>query len=516
MARQSLNTRGLRPIVLETPKSGMDMLFEEISKYASPEYQLKKQQLETEQSRYNARLELERQDRIKEQSRYDDLKAARDRDYDLRKDNYDLNIRNERKKTLGNNFLTFKQELGTSIEGLPLSSIANLEFPTSAYLTDPVNLNKGEKYLETIKNKAQSRLELGKERVESFNTAFKKNLNPDTNADLFMSSDYTDFISSEIFKDAGEVDQKTSMMIKNQMKLIPLYDGQIESYIAALNLNTEGYTNQGLEELTGKRKDLMDNIERFINPQETVEFEDPFTDYQGALDRAQYITERGLSLPVSLGGETNDYDLVFSDDSDDEIILATALDLARNNATGSDVNSVSVDRPEDAPEDIPNWMFEPITEGGQPTDKKKNRLIEGLSTSIAGSPAANKEEDDTELFTEDIPSDERSKIPSKLKDARYGAKDIQKKIKQIKKDEVQSKTSPNAQTRKNISEGLETKKKELKIMFNSIYNSNNNSFFDDESERIKKLRADKPFLRGRPLKYREFLTTEEINLLKSL
>tara|TARA_R110002167_G_scaffold63229_1_gene178396 strand:- start:156 stop:641 length:486 start_codon:yes stop_codon:yes gene_type:complete len=161
-------------------------------------------------------------------------------------------------------------------------------------------------------------------------------------------------------------------------------------------------------------------------------------------------------------------------------------------------------------------MFEPITEGGQPTDKKKNRLIEGLSTSIAGSPAANKEEDDTELFTEDIPSDERSKIPSKLKDARYGAKDIQKKIKQIKKDEVQSKTSPNAQTRKNISEGLETKKKELKIMFNSIYNSNNNSFFDDESERIKKLRADKPFLRGRPLKYREFLTTEEINLLKSL
>jgi hypothetical protein len=258
-----------------------------LAKYADPDYQLRKQQLETEQSRYDARLELANQNRIKEQSRYDDLKAARDRDYDLRKDNYDLNIRNERKKTLGNNFLTFKQELGTSIEGLPLSSIANLKFPTSAYLTDPVNLNKGEKYLETIKRKAQSRFELGKERVESFNTAFKKNLNPDTNADLFMSSDYTDFISSEIFKDAGEVDQKTSMMIKNQMKLIPLYDGQIESYIDALKVDTEGYTTQGLEELTGKRRDLMDNIERFINPQETVEFEDPFT--EDTEDTVDYI-----------------------------------------------------------------------------------------------------------------------------------------------------------------------------------------------------------------------------------
>ena len=514
MARQSLNTRGLRPIVLETPKSGMDMFFEEISKYASPEYQLKKQQIETEQSRYNARLELEEQDREKEQSRYNDLKNAKRRDYQLRKDSYELGVKKERKTTLSNNFLTFKQELGTSIEGLPLSSIANLKFPTSAYLTDPVNLNKGEKYLETIKRKAQSRFELGKERVESFNTAFKKNLNPDTNADLFMSSDYTDFISSEIFKDAGEVDQKTSMMIKNQMKLIPLYDGQIESYIDALKVDTEGYTTQGLEELTGKRKDLMDTIERSINPQETVEFEDAFTE-----DTVDYIgrnTPGAKEFFSSFGGETNDYDLAFSDDSDDEIILATALDLARNNATGSDVDSVSVDRPEDAPEDVPDWMFEPITEGGQPTDKKKNRLIEGLSTSIAGSPAANKEEDDTELFAEDIPSDEKKKIPNKLKEARYGAKDIKKQIKQIKKDEVLSKSAPSLQTRKNISKKLGTKKKELKIMFKMIYNIDSDSFFDDESKRIEKLRIDKPFLNDKPLKYREFLTAEEINFLKSL
>jgi len=506
MARQSLNTRGLRPIVLETPKSGMDMFFEEISKYASPEYQLKKQQIETEQSRYNARLELEEQDREKEQSRYNDLKNAKRRDYQLRKDSYELGVKKERKTTLSNNFLTFKQELGTSIEGLPLSSIANLKFPTSAYLTDPVNLNKGEKYLETIKRKAQSRLDLGKKRVESFNTAFKKNLNPDTNADLFMSSDYTDFISSEIFKDAGEVDQKTSMMIKNQMKLISLYDVQIESYAGALKLETEGYTTQGLEELTGKKNDLMDTIERSINPQETVEFEDAFAE----------DTPGAKEFSSSFDGETNDYDLAFSDDSDDEIILATALDLARNNATGSDVDSVSVDRPEDAPEDVPDWMFEPITEGGQPTDKKKNRLIEGLSTSIAGSPAANKEEDDTELFAEDIPSDEKKKIPNKLKEARYGAKDIKKQIKQIKKDEVLSKSAPSLQTRKNISKKLGTKKKELKIMFKMIYNIDSDSFFDDESKRIEKLRIDKPFLNDKPLKYREFLTAEEINFLKSL
>lgn len=102
MARQSLNTRGLRPIVLETPKSGMDMLFEEISKYASPEYQLatreqeradallglkQKEQLESSNLR-KEQLELTRSQERRTQASF--MQAKKDRDNQKLKDEFSM------------------------------------------------------------------------------------------------------------------------------------------------------------------------------------------------------------------------------------------------------------------------------------------------------------------------------------------------------------------------------------------------------------------------------------------
>jgi len=98
-------TKSNRPIVIQEPQSGLDTFLTEIAKYASPEYQqqqklneradarfeLEKQQVNDARQRYINQQAEKNQEKILEQTRYDEQKKIRDEERKYVKDERQIN-----------------------------------------------------------------------------------------------------------------------------------------------------------------------------------------------------------------------------------------------------------------------------------------------------------------------------------------------------------------------------------------------------------------------------------------
>ena len=130
-------------------------------------------------------------------------------------------------------------------------------------------------------------------------------------------------------------------------------------------------------------------------------------------------------------------------------------------------------------------------------------------------------DDEVEIFPEgddDKPSEFNKKVPSpKLRDARYGIKYLRNDLESVMRDEkMLSDGLPNKSAEKNMRAVIKKKKDKLRDTFLEIYDKDSKAFYDDDLERVKKVRKIHPHLKDRPMKYREYLTNEEFKYLISL
>ena len=144
-----------------------------------------------------------------------------------------------------------------------------------------------------------------------------------------------------------------------------------------------------------------------------------------------------------------------------------------------------------------------VEEGQEDEVQFLDRLLSGVSGVQAKTPPRNREPKDFD-------------VPRNLRDARAGSEFLKDKIKKLKKDIETSKTAPNPQTRKNFKEGLPKKIEELKKLFSSIYDESTDTFYDDNSEAIRRKRERFPVLKDKPLSYRELLGDDLIKFINSL
>ena len=196
MARQSLNTRGLRPIVLETPKSGMDMLFEEISKYASPEYQLATR----EQERADALLGLKQKEQLESSN--------------LRKEQLELTRSQERRTQAS--FMQDKEDR----KNQKLKDEFSMIYPTE--LT-PEGLDNAESYANMHLSKSDSypifmnKIKQDRNVLQSQNEKIDALGNSITTIDPEFVYDSSNESHRELIKNQGD------FILKNELVLIVLF-----------------------------------------------------------------------------------------------------------------------------------------------------------------------------------------------------------------------------------------------------------------------------------------------------
>ena len=197
----------------------------------------------------------------------------------------------------------------------------------------------------------------------------------------------------------------------------------------------------------------------------------------------------------------DDYNILFADDNE---IGENVLAQIQANQNATDDSEVAIDG--DFPDDSSAYRPAIVPENLSQEDREEldvPALLSGLGMAQAKTPSRNREPKDFD-------------VPKNLRDARNGSEFLKDKIKKLRRDIKTSETAPNLQTRENFKKELPKQIKELKELFSSIYDESTDTFYDDNSEAIRRRRERFPVLKDKPLSYRELLGDDFIKFINSL
>ena len=498
-------------VVLQQAPTGLDTFLEEISKYASPEYQLRKKESE----RADARLELSRRQQQQVEERYEDSLRQQQFSNDLASKQEDrlqtaANINEE------NNLRTRADKTFTNAtSGFGVQEL--IDTPTEAFLadiTDPKERMLVERRVNSLKTKAGAQ----RNSIMKFKDDYNKR-NPD-----FEISDNTAMV---LFGNPEEharhlsrvyLDRDAGKMNDIQKDQVDFFTKEIGRMSKALtDLETKEASLPGVDYSTQKEElqlgldNAYSKIEKILNI--SSQGGDEGNPYSGGVvnpySKVDAKIEEFKKNPAEVLARTfntqnvneDDYDILFADENE---IGENVLAQIQANQNATDDSEVAIDG--DFPDDSSAYSPAIVPENLSQEDREEldvPALLSGLGMAQAKTPSRNREPKDFD-------------VPKNLRDARNGSEFLKDKIKKLRKDIKTSETAPNPQTRKNFKEGLPKKIEELKKLFSSIYDESTDTFYDDNSEDIRRKRERFPVLKDKPLSYRELLGDDLIKFINSL
>ena len=541
-----------RRIVLQEPESGLDVFLKELSRYASPQYQLSLR----EQERADARLELSKRQMDENERRYQDSlrqqKFRNDRaiaSEEIANERFQFNKRNSE-------YAIARQNIDDAFTGMNPRQAANMNIDSLVIgIEDPTVNLRSRKYAESLVKRGKQQFDRISSTLDIYN-----NQNPespmtlDTALDVFRD----DKSINEVFKSAyfskGDLSpkeraqistitprltslrkQQADLLVQKASGVVGVDDALAEVIVNIDNLQgrldsilqtsstqigdatIDAYSNRGAPEGDGGAPEGDEGIRKPppVEEERTTAIPDfLLTDYTPGEMAGAFASD-------------DMYNVLFSDEED---IVDSAVDMANRNASGEDVKDVVIGQggeQEDAKTYTMNSAQEAVN-SGDIKDLEDARslgipesIISGLSFTQADTDGrqTSPPPEDLDLF----PRQEQGggfslqEPPAKLKDATFGIKDFRKLLKKLNRNsELLSQGVPNKTTEDNIRKANDKLRDELKEMFSKIYDKGSKSFYDDNLKRIEDNRRTFPSLKEKPLKYREFFTNEEFSLLKSL
>jgi hypothetical protein len=498
-------------VVLQQAPTGLDTFLEEISKYASPEYQLRKKESE----RADARLELSRRQQQQVEERYEDSLRQQKFSNDLASKqedrlqkaatiNEENNLRNRADKTFTN-----------ATSGFGVQEL--IDTPTEAFLadiTDPKERMLVERRVNSLKTKAGAQ----RTSIMKFKDDYNKR-NPDNEISdntamvLFGNPEEHARHLSRVYldRDAGKMND----IQKDQVDFFTKEIGRMSK--ALTDLETKEASLPGVDYSTQKEElqlgldNAYSKIEKILNISSQG---DSSVDAYGGnsvnpYSRVDAKIEEFKQNPAEVLARTfntqnvneDDYDILFADDNE---IGENVLAQIQANQNATDDSEVAIDG--DFPDDSSAYSPAIVPENLSQEDREEldvPAFLSGLGMAQAKTPSRSRKSKDFD-------------VPRNLRDARAGSEFLKDKIKKLRKDIKTSETAPNPQTRKNFKEGLPKKIEELKKLFSSIYDESTDTFYDDNSEDIRRKRERFPVLKDKPLSYRELLGDDLIKFISSL
>ena len=510
-------------VVLQQAPTGLDTFLEEISKYASPEYQLRKRESE----RADARLELSRRQQQQVEERYEDSLRQQQFSNDLASKQEDrlqraANINEE------NNLRTRADKTFTdATSGFGIQEL--IDTPTDAFLVD-ITDSKERMLVERKVNSLKTKAGAQRTSIMKFKDDYNKR-NPDNeisdNTAMVLFGDPEEHAKhlSRVYldRDAGKMND----FQKGQVNFFTKQIGRMSKTLTDLEIKEASlpgvdYSLQK-EELQLDLSNAYSQIEKILNISSQG---DSNVDAYGGnavnpYSRVDAKIEEFKQNPAEVLARTfntqnvneDDYGILFADDKEiGENVLAQFQ--ANQNATDDSEVSINAESPDfmgtaDEPEkdlsddEIKEMRNLAVEEGKEDEVQFLNRLLSGVSGVQAKTPSRSREPKDFD-------------VPRNLRDARAGSEFLKDKIKKLRKDIETSETAPNLQTRENFKKGLPKKIEELKELFSSIYDKSTDTFYDDNSEDIRRKRERFPVLKDKPLSYRELLGDDLIKFINSL
>tara|TARA_R100000234_G_C5003281_1_gene181341 strand:- start:2906 stop:4573 length:1668 start_codon:yes stop_codon:yes gene_type:complete len=429
-------------IVLEKAPTGLDVLFEEISKYASPEYQ----NMIRENERADARLELS-QNQYKESVEQNKLTRLREQEQDqLARDKFGLQEKQYELDSFKDAYNTTKAEIDANIAfSYPDSqSLANMDVDAVLAQINTGNPEHDNKIKPRLRKNLQAKKDFAL-RQESLATDFKDRYNA-RNPNLAYSMDmddarmfmkdpksYQSYLYSNYIKDRNNItdDDKSALSyytnrlasletkrnkLAEQFALMPEDDEAYETTKAQLETfdkNISNFEAQASKIIAkgqgGGGGDLSD---AFITTKENG-----IDEQVNILAKRDELIRRGLGAPPTLSDDGS-YDLAFGSDNEaDQVIADNAIDTATKNIAEDNVDDVAfannytdptelrrVTEQDQAMEYSKNSIQEAI-DAGEIKDKAdakslgiSDKIIAGLNFAQAGDTSKRRDSADEELF----------------------------------------------------------------------------------------------------------------------
>ena len=334
-----------RRIVLQEPESGLDVFLKELSKYASPQYQLSLR----EQERADARLELSKRQMDENEDRYQDSLNQQKFQNDIASQNAEINKEKFQIEKSNSDFEIAKQYINESFSGMNAEDIAGTEI--ESLLIDVKDIkakSRARQYAENIIKSGRRQLGTIVSRMNLYNQGkdAKSKISKAEALDLFGDDKtYNEFLVNNYLKQGRLTDVQKALISSNTSRLTSLRSNQIdliEKKASGLDVSDEE-----LSEVAFTIQTLQEGIDSILQPPNTQRGDsnrDPYSGI-GALDNV-LSNDQGLSpLKPEDGFATDDmYNVLFSDDED---IVDSAVDMASRNASGKDVKDVNIASSED-------------------------------------------------------------------------------------------------------------------------------------------------------------------------
>jgi len=494
-------------IILQQAPTGLDTFLEEISKYASPEYQLRKRESE----RADARLELSRRQQQQFEERYEDSLIQQKFSNELASKQEDR-LQNAANINEENNLRTRADKTFTdATSGFGIQEL--IDTPTETFLADikdPKERMLVERRVNSLKRKAGAQRASIMKFKDDYNVR-----NPD-----FEISDNT---AIALFGDPDEHAKHLSMVYLNKDagKMNDIQKGQVSFFTSEIgrmskaltDLETKEASLEGVDYTTQKEElqlgidNAHSKIEKILNISNDSAVDayggnsvNPYSKVDAKIEEFKQNPAEVLARTFNTQNvNEDDYNILFADDNEiGENVLAQIQ--ANQNATDDSEVSINAESPDfmgtaDEPEkdlsdnEIKEMRNLAVEEGKEDEVQFLDRLLSGVS-GVQAQPAKKPEtSQDAELFPKqeekgvfgkEIPGKDKGAFSQerKLRNPSVGSKILKKRIKNLKRDIKISETAPNLNVRENFKKGLPKQIQELKDLFNTIYDESTNAFYN--------------------------------------
>jgi hypothetical protein len=350
-------------VILQQAPTGLDTFLEEISKYASPEYQLRKKESE----RADARLELSRNQQEESDLRYRDSVRQQRFQNELAEEKFDLERNKFQQDSFRDNYNIAKGEL---------DQVLALSYSDSKSLAD-MNVESvlanvsDEKVKSRLKPYLQSRKQFGASQEENANNFMDRynDRNPNNTMDIFDArrfigdeQAYRTFLNDSYIKDKPDITQSDARKLSyfvNRIGAIEKKRNALQESFALMKEEDTGY-KEAKDQLGAYDTDIT----RFETQAAQIvgrgqggqggqtggELPNIFGEDGAQSSGMDYLAsafptlrqdQQMVDTPIPF--RDDDYDIAFSsEDEATDTIVEDAVDTAVNNASGDNVEDVSL------------------------------------------------------------------------------------------------------------------------------------------------------------------------------
>ena len=424
-----------RRIVLQEPESGLDVFLKELSKYASPQYQLSLR----EQERADARLELSKRQMDENERRYQNSltqqKFQNDRAIateNIAKERFQFNKRNSE-------YAIARQNIDDAFTGLNSRQMANMNIDSLVIgIEDPTVNLRSRKYAESLMNRGKQQFDRISSTLDIYNNQNPESLMTlDTALDVFRDDKSINKVFTDAYFSKGDLTDREKAQISTITPRLTSLRKQQADLLVQKASGIAG-VDDALAQIIVNIDNLQGRLDSILQTSSTQRGDATINPYsnrgqtgggEGIPKPPPIEEERTTAIPDFLledytpgemaGAFASDdmYNVLFSDEED---IVDSAVDMANRNASGEDVKDVVIDSAREPANQLDESVTEKdikdmLTEAKEEGKDEEVDFLESALSGLSSLGAKEREEPSIEPVEAELFSNVRPTEPSGIK-----------------------------------------------------------------------------------------------------